>query len=166
MLGMERQALEDRRPGLMPRSTLALLLAGLCLLVGCQDRQVDTELRQREDAFAATLAGAQLVIDGTGYRLQRLERGPEQGQWTLHATFRFAGIDLTLGVPTRLDWAGEQPVLVFTAVRVLAFGPYDTSLLFAGERWCGVWTGPGGEGGHLGGTLIPASPATPPTTVR
>jgi hypothetical protein len=131
-------------------------LAVLVLLVGCQDRAAQAEQRQREDAFAASLAGAQLVIDADAYRLEKLERGAEPGQWVLHAGFRFAGVNLNLGVPCHLHWAGQRPVLEFRAVRVLAFGPYDTHLLFEGSRWCGVWSGPGGQGGHIGGTLLPA----------
>lgn len=119
-----------------------------------------------EKAFIATLTNATLtgrwcfIREGKmgqdreeTYRIKSVERkSPDSDLWTVNASFKYAGLEISLPVPLRVQWAGDTPVMIVDNIGIPGGRKYSARVMIYGDTYSGTWTG-GETGGLLHGVI-------------
>lgn len=118
---------------------------------------------EMEAAFEAMLKDATLtgrwclVKDGAltpeqqdSYKLKGAEK--KDGKWSISASMTYAGKEISIPVPVKVEFAAGSPVIVVDKLWIPGGGTYSARVVFHDDTYAGVWSG-GGMRGLLSGFI-------------
>ena len=123
------------------------------------------QLNKRERAFQAMLDGS--IMEGAftqddlprdappasdRYTLDKVEK-LDDGRWRFHTRVQYGKSDFTVGVPVRVLWTEETPMITVDDFRIPLVGTFSARVLFHEDQYAGVWDG-GDHGGQMWGRVL------------
>jgi len=124
------------------------------------DSRAQLEKRFRDTLTNATLTGRwRLVTDGKlgkereeKYSISAATK-VSKDYWLITARIQYAGRDVTVPVPVKLQWAGDTPVVTLTDVSIPGLGTFTARVMFYRDHYSGMWWH-GDVGGNQFGRIV------------
>lgn len=118
------------------------------------------EAKFAETMRSSVMIGKFTVVDGDKeeiiqqdkYTIDSATKG-ENGFWIFNARVQYGGKDVKFGMPVKVEWAADTPMITLTNLPIPNLGMYTARVLIYGDLYAGTWSGKD-HGGHMYGQIV------------